>query len=88
MDSFAEIGDLPVVRVRAHFAHGGPPIAFRIPEAKLPTLWGRHLYGWAEADNFACVGRDPPDEPPVMPLESGTIPGGLYVRRKIREWES
>lgn len=88
MDSFVEIPDLPVLRVRADFAHGGPPLAFRVLESRLPTLRGRHFYGWAESDYYACVVRVPSDEAPVQPLESGTIPGGLYARRKIAGWES
>lgn len=88
MDSFVEIRDLPVLRVRADFAHGGPAEAFRVLESRLPTLRGRHFYGWAEADYFACVVKVPTDDPAVSPLETGTIPSGLYVRRKVPEWES
>ena len=30
----------------------------------------------------------PHDDPKAMGLDVGTIPGGLYVRRKIFDWES
>lgn len=36
---------------------------------------------------FACVERIASDDPEGMGLEAARIPGGLYARRKLFDWE-
>jgi len=93
MDSVVELQDIPVMRVRADMKGKGPSHAFSILESKLPSLRGRKFYGAfrmladGEEEYYACVERVESDEPDKMQLETGTIPGGKYGRRKIMGWE-
>ena len=64
----------------------------RLLESKLPTIKGRKFYGTFRLlpdgeEYFACVERTPSDDPVALGLAEGTVPGGLYVRRKIFDWE-
>jgi hypothetical protein len=84
--------ELRVLRVKANWKEGGPPKAFELLEAKLPTLKGRKFYGCFRAmteveEYYACVGRIESDDPDRMQLEAGVIPGGWYVREKLMDWE-
>jgi hypothetical protein len=93
MDSYVERSEIEVLRVRADFKGKGPAEAFRQLEARLPSLRGRHFYGTIRIlpegeEYFACVETAPGDDPASLGLEAGKIPGGLYVRRKILNWES
>ncbi|MDE1820445.1 MAG: hypothetical protein KGJ23_11965 [Euryarchaeota archaeon] len=88
MDSFVERKDMPVLRVRADMRGAGPPAAFDLLESKLPTLKGRHFYGAFRPveggeEYYACVEQVSTDEPLTMQIETGTLPGGTYVRRKL-----
>lgn len=70
----------------------GPSAAFNLLESKLPTLKGRKFYGTFEfkpdgEEYYACVARIDSDDPEKMQLETGTIPGGLYLRGKLMDWE-
>lgn len=92
MDTIVERSELPVLRVKADMQGAGPSAAFSTLEATLPSLRGRHFYGSFEElpegeRYYACVERVPSDPPPTAPVEEGRIAGGLYVRRKIEEWE-
>jgi hypothetical protein len=92
MDSYIERSEIEVLKVRADLRGKGPAEAFRQLESKLASLRGRHFYGTIRIlpdgeEYFACVERAPGDDPSSMGLESGQIPGGLYVRRKIFDWE-
>jgi hypothetical protein len=93
-DSYVELRDLPVLRVRADMKGRGPAEAFARLEAKLPTLKGRRFYGVIYLDAhdelqtyFACVDRQPTDDPSALEVEDGIIPGGLYARCKFPEWQ-
>jgi hypothetical protein len=91
-DVFVERQDTPVLRVRADFKGAGPAEAMRTLEAKLPTLKGRKFYGiYRETasgeEYYACVERIVSDDPGSMQVEEGVIPGGLFVRRKLVDWE-
>lgn len=91
-DSFVERAEIEVMRVRADMRGKGPAEAFRILESKLPTLRGRKFYGAFRLlpegeEYFACVQRNPSDDPAALGVETGTIAGGLYVRRKVFDWE-
>jgi len=92
MDSFVERAEVEVLRVLADWKGGGPAEAMRRLEARLPSLKGRRFYGTfrllAEGEEyFACVEKFAADDPGAMGLEVGVIPGGLYARRKVFEWE-
>jgi hypothetical protein len=93
MDTVVELEDIPVMRVRADMKGKGPAEAMFILESKLPTLKGRKFYGAfrilsnGEEEYYACVLRLESDDPVKMQLETGTIPGGKYARRKIIGWE-
>ncbi|MGA7923790.1 MAG: hypothetical protein WCA77_07430 [Thermoplasmata archaeon] len=70
----------------------GPAGAMKLLESKLPSLKGRRFYGAFRLLNdgeeyFACVERMAGDDPTKMGLDVGVIPGGLYVRRKLNDWE-
>ncbi|HTP54932.1 MAG TPA: hypothetical protein VML94_08270 [Thermoplasmata archaeon] len=93
MDTYVEREEIEVLRVRADMKGAGPAEAFRLLESKLASLRGRHFYGTIRIlpegeEYFACVQRQEGEEPERMDLELGRIPGGLYVRRKITDWES
>jgi hypothetical protein len=89
VDSLVTRTETSVLRVWADMQGGGPPAAFSALEAKLPTLKGRRFYGTFRGtpqgeEYFACVERLPSDDPSAMELETGSIPGGPYVRRKLQ----
>jgi hypothetical protein len=91
-DTYVELNEIPVMRVRADMKGKGPPAAFDLLESKLPTLKGRKFYGTFREtpdgeEYFACVAQIETDDPRAMQLETGVIPGGLYARRKIQDWE-
>jgi hypothetical protein len=92
MDSFVERSEVEVLRVRAEMHGSGPAGAMRVLEGKLPSLKGRKFYGAFRLlpdgeEYFACVERIPSDDPERMGLEVGTLPGGLYARRKLHDWQ-
>jgi len=92
MDSYVERTDVEVLRVLADWKGGGPAEAMHRLESKLPSLKGRHFYGTfrllpAGEEYFACVEKLATDDPRTMGLEVGVIPGGLYARRKVFDWE-
>jgi len=92
MDSYVERPEIEVLQVRADMKGRGPAEAMRQLESKLPSLRGRKFYGTFRLlpegeEYFACVERVTADDPAAMRLEVGKIPGGLYVRRKILDWE-
>jgi hypothetical protein len=92
MESFVERSEVRVLRVLADWNGGGPAEAMARLESHLPTLRGRKFYGVfrllpAGEEYFACVEQHSTDEPAKMGVETGVIPGGLYVRRKLAEWE-
>ena len=93
MDTYLELHEIPVLRVKADMKGAGPPAAFHALESALPTLKGRKFYGCFQVkaegeDYYACVERIETDDPETMRLDTGVIPGGWYVRRKLWEWES
>jgi len=83
---------MPVLRVKADMEGKGPAAAFNLLESKLPTIKGRKFYGTFQftpdgEEYYACVVRIDSDDPGKMQLETGVIPSGLYVRRKLMDWE-
>jgi hypothetical protein len=92
VDSYVERSEVEVLRVRADMLGEGPAEAMRVLEAKLPTLRGRKFYGAfrlleSGEEYYACVGRVAVDDPAKMGLEPGKLPGGLFARRKLHDWE-
>jgi hypothetical protein len=93
MDTVVELRDILVMRVRADMKSKGPPAAFSHLESKLPSLKGRKFYGTfrmladGEEEYYACVEMVDGDKPELMQLESGSIPGGKYAKRRIMGWE-
>ena len=92
-ENYVELQDILVMRVKADMKGKGPAEAFDILESKLPTLKGRKFYGCFHEtpegeEYYACVARVEGDNPDSMQLDTGIIPGGKYVRRKISDWES
>lgn len=91
-DSYVERKDVEVLRVRADMKGKGPAEAFQTLEAKLSSLRARKFYGTFRLlpdgeEYFACVEKMASEDPEAMGVETGTIPGGLYARRKIFDWE-
>jgi hypothetical protein len=89
---YVELKEIPVLRVKADMKGKGPSAAFNLLESKLPILKGRKFYGTFQPkpdgeEYFACVARIDSDDPEKMQLETGVIPGGLYVRQKLMDWE-
>jgi hypothetical protein len=89
---FVERREIDVLRVRADMKGKGPAEAFRQLESRLPSLRGRHFYGTIRIlpegeEYFACVERVAGEDPGAMGLEMGRIPGGLYARQRILDWE-
>lgn len=92
MDSYVERPEVHVLRMLADMKGGGPAEAMHILESKLPSLRGRKFYGTFRLlpggeEYFACVERATGDDPAAMGLDVGVIPGGLYARRKVYDWE-
>jgi hypothetical protein len=92
-ESYVELQDIPVMRVRADMERGGPAEAMNLLESKLSTLRGRKFYGiFRETpkgeEYYACVAQVDADDPGRMQLETGVIPGGKFVRCKVQDWES
>ncbi len=92
MDTYVERTEVTVLRVLADMKGGGPAEAMRRLESKLRSLKGRKFYGvfrlLAEGEQYyACVEKWPSDDESALGLEVGTIPGGLYLRRKVFDWE-
>lgn len=64
---------------------------FNEVESRLGSMNGRKFYGllYGEPDSgeyFACAEVNAQDDPVSLGLEVRQIPGGKYVRRKIRNW--
>ena len=91
-NTYVELQEIPVLRVKADMKGKGPSAAFSLLESKLPTIKGRKFYGTFQPtpdgeDYYACVARIDSDDPGKMQLETGVIPGGWYARSKLMDWE-
>lgn len=90
-DTYVELKDIPVIRVKADSGKG-PAAAMQTLESKLATLRSRRFYGIfretpSGEEYYACVEKIPSDDPDKMQLDTGTIPGGRYARRRVMDWE-
>ncbi|HXW36964.1 MAG TPA: hypothetical protein VEJ36_03560 [Nitrososphaerales archaeon] len=91
-ETYVELQDIPVMRVKADMKGDGPPAAFGLLESKLTSLRGRKFYGVYHKtpegeEYFACVAKTDDDNPDKVQLESGVITGGSFVRRKVMDWK-
>ena len=78
-ESYVELQEIPVLRVRADMTGEGPSAAFALIESKLPTLKGRKFYGTFRdtpegEESYACVARVNSDDPRRMELEPELSP--------------
>ena len=65
----------------------GPSQAFEKLESHLSTLRGRKFYGTFHSGEYrACVEITPDDNPSALGLDTSIIPGGKYVREKLKDW--
>ena len=61
--------------------------AFNKLESHFSTLRGRKFYGIYQSGEYrACVAIMPEDDPTSMGLETCIIPGGRYIRKKMKNW--
>jgi len=93
MDTFVEREPVTVLRLKADMRGKGPSEAFHILEGRLPTLRGRRFYGAIRIletgpEYYACVERQPGEVAADLEVEEAELPGGLYVRRKLANWQA
>jgi hypothetical protein len=84
--AFVEREELAVFRYPADMTGAGPTPAFDVIVSTVPNLLDRGIYGTFLArdgppEYYACAERLLSDPPNYRGLETGTILGGLYVRR-------
>jgi hypothetical protein len=63
------------------------PRAFERLEKALPSMKGRKFYGYwdpAAKEYRACVVADAADDPAALGLDRGELPGGRYLRSRLR----
>jgi hypothetical protein len=83
---FVEREEVEVFRTAADMTGAGPKPAFELLFSSLPRPEARECYGTYRArdgppEYYACAGRLASDPATYRGLETGSIPGGLYVRR-------
>ena len=82
--SVVQLEPLDVMCVRVGGDVTCPGEAFRALESRLPSLRRRRFYGsWLAGEYRACVVRQEGDEPAALGLDTATLPGGAYVRRRL-----
>jgi hypothetical protein len=87
----ATLDPIPVMTVKAPGGTKGAKQAFESLESKLPSHRGRRFYGIYNPltrEYRACVALIPGEKAENMGLESWTIPGGRFVKRKVSDWTS
>ena len=78
-----------VMYVKSESGVTGAKEAFDALESKLVSLRGRKFYGTYDprTDEYrACVAVQSDDDPPQLGLPTWTVPGGVYVREKMKNW--
>jgi hypothetical protein len=81
---------IPVLCVTTHKGSEDIQRVWNELESKIPSLKGRKFYGTFQPPDGpyrACVALQPGESADLMQLESWTIPGGRYARRKLLDWE-
>lgn len=85
------LGEIPMMYIVAEGGPAGARDAFNKLEGKLQSLRGRKFYGIfqpATGEYRACVAIESGDDPQRLGLATGVIPGGLYIREKMKNWMS
>lgn len=85
------LNDVSIMYLVAEGGTTGARDAFNTLEGKLPSLKGRKFYGTFQPETGeyrACVAIESGDDPQRMGLATGVIPGGLYLREKMKNWMS
>jgi hypothetical protein len=79
--------DVKVMFVVSPSGPQGAGEAFDRLEARLQSLKGRKFYGtMLNGEYRACVALEGQASPAAVGLETWTIPGGVYARRKLERW--
>jgi hypothetical protein len=87
----ATLSEIPMMYIVAEDGPAGARAAFNQLEGKLASLRGRKFYGTFQpvtGEYRACVAIESGDDPQRMGLATGVIPGGLYLREKMKNWMS
>ena len=89
--TISQLDNIPVLFVYSKNAAKDGKKAFAKLESKLSSIKRRKFYGVLEGtpENGifrACVEIMNTDKPKQLGLETWTIPGGKYVRGKIKNW--
>ena len=83
------LDDFEVMYIEAADGLNGAQAAFQDLEGRLDSLRGRRFFGTYHNERYrACVAPRDPEEPTTLGLETWTVPGGRYARRKLMDWES
>ena len=80
-------GEIPVLFVRAADHPDAIRQAWTLLEERLGDLRGRKFFGAfdvASSEYRACVQVREQDDPAALGLESATLPGGTYLRARLR----
>jgi hypothetical protein len=83
------LADIQVMYVASMNGPEGAKEAFiKVEDALGWKLKGRRFYGtMLDGEYRACVAIDDADEPARLGLQPWTIPGGRYIRARIKDWE-
>lgn len=83
-----EMKEILVMRVKAESGPSGAAAAFQRLESALGgNFRGRRFYGTLHKDEYwANVVMKEGDNPETLGLEKGVIPGGKYVKRKVKDY--
>ncbi len=84
-----QLDDIPVMFVVSPNGPIGAGEAFRKLEDAIDwQLKGRKFYGTMLGEEYrACMAINEGDDPQKLGFETWTIPGGLYYRGKVEDWE-
>jgi hypothetical protein len=81
------LSDIEVMYVTADGGPAGAKEAFGKLESYLSSLKGRKFYGtYHDGEYRACVAIMLEDDPSSMGLDTFIIPGGRYIRKKMKDW--
>jgi hypothetical protein len=81
------LDDIEVMYIDAEKGPEGAEQAFDKLESHFSTLRGRKFYGTYQSGKYsACVAIKPEDDPSSMGLDTCIIPGGRYIRKKMKNW--
>ena len=79
--------DIEVMYIVGENGLEGSEKAFNKLESHLSTLRGRTFYGTYKSGEYrACVAIMPEDDPKSLGFNTCIMPGGRYIRRKMKDW--